>query len=73
MSKDPDFSYINDNGKLVSGAAATIHEIYTNHNGVKDYNDDVGKSYLQEFVKIISDGANSDIQAKSKRKNIKIS
>ena len=59
--------------KIVSGAASTLHEIYTNHDGVRDYNDDVGKSYIQEFVKVISEGANADIQAKSKRKNIKIS
>ena len=71
--KTPNFSYVNDDGKIVSGAAATLHEIYTNHDGVRDYNDDVGKSYIQEFVKVISEGANADIQAKSKRKNIKIS
>ncbi len=72
MSKDPDFSYNNDNGKRVSGAAATLHEIYTNHNGVKDYNDDVGESYIRELVKSISQNANSDIEAKSKRRKIKI-
>lgn len=73
MSKDPDFSYINNNGKLVAGAAATLHEIYTNHNGVKDYNDDVGESYIKTLVESLSTNANEDIQAKSKRKNIKVS
>jgi len=73
MSKDPDFSYINNNGKLVTGAAATLHEIYTNHNGVKDYNDDVGESYIKTLVESLSTNANEDIQAKSKRKNIKVS
>lgn len=73
MSKNPDFSYFNEKGKKVSGAAATVHEIYTNHDGVGDYNDDVGESYLKELVKSISGNANLNIQAKSKRKNIKIS
>nr|DAG25593.1 MAG TPA: hypothetical protein [Caudoviricetes sp.] len=73
MPKDPDFSYINEKGKKVSGAAATLHEIYTNHDGVGDYNNDVGESFLKEFIKLISKTANLDIQAKSKRKNIKIS
>lgn len=73
MSKDPDFSYINEKGKRIFGTAATLHEIYTNHNGVSDYNDDVGESYLREVVKSISENANQDIQAKSKQKNIKIS
>ena len=29
MAKEPDFSYPNEDGKLVSGAAAFQHHVYT--------------------------------------------
>lgn len=72
-SKDVDYSYVNDKGQLVSGAAALLHEVYTKHEGIGDYNNDVGKSFINKLVEYISDAANQDMQAKSKRKNIKIS
>lgn len=70
--KDPDFSYINDNGKKVSGAAATLHEIYTNHGGVKNYNDHIGIEYILEFVSSHSDIINEGIEAKSRRKKLRV-
>lgn len=70
-NKDPDFSYINDNNKKVSGAAAFLHEVFTNHEGIADYNDDVGEEYIKEFVKQISSNANANLEATSKRKQIK--
>ena len=72
-SKDVDFSYVNDEGKLVSGAAALLHEVYSKHDGIRDYNNDVGQSFIGKLLDYISDAANADIEAKSKRKNIKIS
>lgn len=70
--KDPDFSYINDNGKKVSGAAATLHEIYTNHGGVKNYNDHIGIEYILEFVSSHSDIINEGIETKSRRKKLRV-
>lgn len=70
--KDPDFSYTNDNGKKVSGTAATLHEIYTNHGGVKNYNDNIGMEYIQEFVSSHSDIINASIEAKSRRKKLRV-
>lgn len=72
MHKDPDFSYINKNGRKVSGAAATLHEIYTVHDGVKDYNDNVGAEYIAEFVREHSDIINEGIERKSRRKQLKV-
>lgn len=37
--KGPDYSYINDNGKKVSGAAAFLHEVFTVQGGVQNYHD----------------------------------
>lgn len=71
-SNDPDFSYINNNNQKVSGAAATLHEIYTVKGGLGNYNDSVGKEYIDAFVKAHSDEINANIEAQSKRDNFKV-
>lgn len=71
-SNDPDFSYINNNGQKVSGAAATLHEIYTNQGGVGNYNDKVGAAYIEAFIKSNSIDINANIEAQSKRDNFKV-
>lgn len=71
-SNDPNFSYVNANGKTVSGTAATLHEIYTNKGGVGNYNDSVGQKYIEAFVKANSININSEIEAQSKRDNFKV-
>lgn len=72
MSKDPDFSYVNAKGRRVSGSAATLHEIYTVQGGLKNYNDEIGKEYIEEFVREHSDIINRNIEKNSRRKTFKV-
>ena len=71
-ANDPNFSYTNDVGKTVSGAAATLHEIYTVKGGLGNYNDSVGKEYIDAFIKANSIDINANIEAQSKRDNFKV-
>lgn len=71
-SNDPNFSYTNDAGKTVSGAAATLHEIYTVKGGLGNYNDSVGKEYIDAFIKANSIDINANIEAQAKRDNFKV-
>ena len=48
MAKKLDFSYLNDSGKKVSGAAAFNHYVYTEKGGVQGYNDEVGAEYVAD-------------------------
>ena len=70
--KDPDYSYINKNGRKVSGTAATLHEIYTVNGGLQNYHDTIGKAYIEDFVNAHSDIINAGIEATSKRKRFKV-
>lgn len=71
-TKEPDYSYINKDGKKVSGTAATLHEIYTVNGSLKSYNDTIGKAYIEKFVEEHSDIINAGIEATTKRKRFKI-
>ena len=66
------YSYVNENGKKVNGAAATLHEIYTVNGGLQNYHDMVGKAYIERFVSANSDIINAGIKATSKRKRFKV-
>ena len=70
--KDLGYSYINSNGKKVSGTAATLHEIYTVNGGLQNYHDTIGKAYIEKFVDAHSDIINAGIKATSKRKLFKV-
>lgn len=70
--QDPDYSYINEDGKRVTGAAATSHEIYSVHGGVAEYNDYIGETYIREFVKEHSKALQQDIEMDSRRKKWKV-
>ncbi len=70
--QDPDFSYINDEGKRVTGAAATSHEIYTVHGGVSEYNDYIGEKYIKAFVRENSEALQRDIEVESRRKKLRV-
>lgn len=71
MSKKTDFSYINQNGKRVSGSAAFNHYVYTEKGGVQNYNDEVGMEYLQEFVRQNSDIINEGLAKKARKSRFK--
>lgn len=71
MSKKTDFSYVNQNGKRVSGSAAFNHYVYTEKGGVQNYNDEVGMEYLKEFVRQNSDIINEGLAKKAKKSRFK--
>lgn len=70
--KNPNFSYINSNGKKVSGTAAALHEIYTVQGGLGNYNNNIGKEYISAFVDAHSDIINAGIEAMSRRKKLHV-
>lgn len=72
MAKKLDFSYINHNGKRVSGAAAFNHYVYTEKGGIQNYNDEIGAAYITEFVKQHSDIINEGIIKKAKKSRFKV-
>lgn len=71
MSKKTDFSYVNQNGKRVSGSAAFNHYVYTEKGGVQNYNDEVGMEYLKEFVRQNSDIINEGLTKKARKSRFK--
>ena len=71
MSKNFDFSYINQNGKRVSGAAAFNHYVYTEKGGIQNYNDEVGTEYIMEFVRQNSAIINKGLAKNAKRSHFK--
>lgn len=71
MRRDPDFSYLNEDGKLVSGAAAFLHHVYTEMGGIRNYNDAVGAMYIAKFVKEHSDDINAEIATQARRNRLK--
>lgn len=71
MGKGPDFSYVNAKGKRVAGAPAFVHHVYTEVGGVQAYNDEVGKAYIEAFVRAHSNRINKELDAKAKRNRLK--
>lgn len=71
MSKKSDFSYVNQNGKRVSGSAAFNHYVYTEKGGIQNYNDEVGIEYLKEFVRQNSDIINEGLAKKARKSRFK--
>lgn len=72
MAKNPDFSYINDNGKRVVGTAAFNHHVFTEMGGIQQYNDAVGSMYIKAFLQTHSDYVNAEITAQARRKRLKL-
>ncbi len=71
MSNKSDFSYVNKNGKCVSGSAAFNHYVYTEKGGIQNYNDEVGMEYLKEFVHQNSDIINEGLAKKARKSRFK--
>ena len=67
-----DFSYINDNGKKIGGAAAFNHYVYTVKGGVKNYNDEVGEQYIKAFINSNSEVINNSLQRNINRSKFKV-
>lgn len=72
MARKLDFSYVNNSGKKVSGAAAFNHYVYTEKGSVQNYNDEVGAEYILQFIRQNSDNINKDIEKKVRRSRIKV-
>ena len=72
MSKKPDYSYNNKDGKRVTGSAAFLHHVYSENGGIQEYNDSIGKEYIEEFIKYRSDKLQEDIEKKAKKNRFKI-
>lgn len=72
MSKKIDFSYLNEHGKRVSGAAAFNHYVYTEKGGVQGYNDEVGAEYIAQFVRENSDIINEGLEKRARRSRLKV-
>lgn len=68
---DPNFSYINENGKLVSGPPALLHYIYTILGGLSKYNDEVCIEYIEVFMEQLSETANKNLSKNAKKKQFK--
>lgn len=72
MSKKIDFSYFNEHGQRVSGAAAFNHYVYTEKGGVQEYNDEVGAEYISQFIHENSDVINESLEKKARRSRLKV-
>lgn len=72
MAKEPDFSYVNDRGRRVAGPPAFLHHVYTEKGGIQEYNDEVGQTYIEAFVKANSDVINEELAAKARRSRLKV-
>lgn len=67
-----DLSYLNNNGKKVSGVAAFCHYVYTVKGGEEEYNNYVGEMYIREFVNQHSVDINKEIEKDSQKRKFKV-
>ena len=72
MMKNPNFSYINEHGKKVTGSAAFIHHVFTEEGGIANYNDKVGEIYVKQFIRYSSEDTNIEIERNAKKNRFKI-
>lgn len=72
MANGPDFSFVNENGKLIAGAAAFNHHVYTEMGGIQQYNDAVGRMYIEAFIQAQSDYINAEITAQARRNRLEL-
>ena len=71
MSK-ADFSYVNKDGKLVKGTAATIHHIYTEMGGIDNYNEAVATEAIKKALESgLLDEINKALTKNAKKKRFK--
>lgn len=72
MDKKRDYRYPNENGKLVTGSASVLHQIYSVKGGLKEYNDWIGEEYIKAFVQQASDEINDELIAEARRSQLKL-
>lgn len=66
-----DFSYINKNGKRVTGAAAFNHHVFTEKGGIENYNASVGEEYIKEFVKAKTPTISATLERNARKERLK--
>lgn len=71
-NKDLFHPYVNGNGKMVHGAAALNHHIFTEKGGLINYHDEIGEAYVKAFIKNVSAEVNADLAKKAKRKRFRV-
>lgn len=72
MDKELYHPYMNDNKKMVRGAAALNHYIFTEKGSLQAYHDEIGEEYIKAFVKSASNDINANLAKKAKRKKFKV-
>lgn len=72
MSKKCDYRYQNKNGKLVTGPASVLHQIYSVKGGLQEYNDWIGEEYVKAFIQQMSDEINDELVAEARRNQLKL-
>lgn len=71
MGKNLDYSYVNENGKRVSGSAAFNHHVFTEQGGIQNYNDSVGAEYIKAFIESNSDAINRKLTNNARKRRMK--
>ena len=64
--------YVNDKGDWVRGNASLLHYI-SECGGLQAYHDEIGKAYLNAFVREHSDIINAGLAEKARRSRLKVS
>ena len=70
MDKDLYHPYMNENGKIVHGAASLNHYIFTEKGGLINYHDEIGEAYVKAFIKNVSAEVNADLAKKKQSGNV---
>lgn len=71
MPKSPDFSYVNEDGKRVSGSAASLHHIYTECGGMDGFVAEVSESTIKSLVTQLSDSISDELTKTAKKNRFK--
>lgn len=66
LKRDPYFSYVNADGKLVSGTASLLHRI-KKVGGIKEYNKEIGQIFIRRFMDKYGDLSPDDPILQGKR------
>ena len=72
MDKDLYHPYMNENGKIVHGAASLNHYIFTEKGGLINYHDEIGEAYVKAFIKMFLLKLMPILPKKAKRKRFRV-
>lgn len=69
--KDLYFSYVNEDGKRVSGTASLNHHI-KKVGGINEYNKRVGRAFLERFMDVYADSIIDDLLTQEEREYLRV-